>query len=346
MCSRRDVKRVFSNGAPCRAVTIALGVALCGAIPILPAEPDDSGLDVVQLRPNFYLIAGAGANIGVQIGDNGVVLVDAGAKEASDQVIAALKGLTDRPIRYIIDTNADADHVGGNANVAQTGLSVFVNLVGAGQARIDTFKALTNGGTASILAHESVLKRMSAPTGQEPPFPVEAWPTEAYFEPRKYLRVNGEGIEVLRQPAAHSDADSFVFFRASDVVMAGDVLDKTRFPVIDIANGGSIQGEIDALNRLIDLAIPSVPFIYQGSGTYVVPGHGRVCEQQDVLDYRDMVVVVRDVIADMIEHGMTIEQIQAASPAKAYETQYGSDTGPWTTKMFVEAVYQSLTASK
>ena len=115
-------------------------------------------------------------------------------------------------------------------------------------------------------------------------------PSEAFFTPRKALRMNDEGIEVLYQPAAHSNADSFVLFRASDVVVTGDVMDMTSFPVIDLANGGTIQGEIDALNRLIDLTIAPTPFIYKDVGTYVVPGHGRVCEQMEVVDYRDMVV--------------------------------------------------------
>ena len=156
--------------------------------------------------------------------------------------------------------------------------------------------------------------------------------------------MNDEGIEVLYQPAAHSDADSFVFFRGSDVVVAGDIMDKTRFPVIDIANGGSIQGEIDALNKLIELAIAPTPFIYKGVGTYVIPGHGRLCEQMEVVDYRDMVVIVRDVIADMIKQGKTLDQIKAASPAKPYETQYGTQEG--STSAFVEAIYKSLTAKK
>ena len=158
--------------------------------------------------------------------------------------------------------------------------------------------------------------------------------------------MSDEGIEILYQPAAHSDADSVVLFRGSDVVVTGDILDTTRFPVIDLAHGGSIQGEIDALNKVVELAIAPIPFIYKGVGTYVIPGHGRLCEQMDVVEYRDMVVVVRDVIADMIKQGMTLGQVKAASPAKPYETQYGSKTGTWTTDAFVEAVYKSLAAKK
>jgi cyclase len=317
---------------------IAVAALACGAA--WAAEPENAGLDVVQLRPNFYMIAGDGGNIGVQIGSDGIVLVDAGRGMASSQVLAALRKLTELPIRYIINTGADADHVGGNGTLAKAGLTIFTNVLG----NPEVAKAMTNGGAASILAHDSILRRMSAPTGKESAFPIESWPTEAFFQDRKYLRMNHEGIEVLHQPSAHSDADSFVFFRGSDVVAAGDVLDTTRFPAIDLARGGSIQGEIDALNRLIALAIPSIPFVYQEVGTYVIPGHGRACEQQDVVDYRDMVVIVREVVANLIKQGKTLDEIKAASPAKPFETQYGKQEG--VTNAFVESVYRSLIVKK
>ena len=180
----------------------------------------------------------------------------------------------------------------------------------------------------------------------KPAYPNSAQPNEAFFTPRKAIRMNDEGIEILYQPAAHSNADSFVLFRASDVVVTGDVMDMTRFPVIDLANGGSIQGEIDALNRLIDLTIAPTPFIYKDVGTYVIPGHGRLCEQMEVVDYRDMVVLVRDVVADLIKQRKTLDQIKAARPALPYETRYGSQAGSWTTNAFIEAVYNSLNATK
>jgi len=328
---------LFIKGITCRAAFALVALSL---IPSQAAEPDNADLDVVRVRPNFYMIAGAGGNIGVQIGSDGVVLVNAGTEKASDRVLAAIRKLTELPIRYVIDTNAEADFVGGNAKVARAGRTIFTNLLGNPQLAA----AMTNGGSAAILAHESVLRGMSAPSGKAQPYPDDALPTEAFYPKRQTLRMNDEGIEVLYQPAAHSDADSVVFFRGSDVVVAGDVLDTTRFPIIDIANGGSIQGEIDALNKLIELAIPPTPFIYKGVGTYVIPGHGRLCEQMDVVDYRDMVVVVRDVIADMIKQGMTLDQIKAASPAKPYETEYGTEEG--STNAFVTAIYKSLTAKK
>lgn len=297
-------------------------------------------LEVLQLRPNFYMIAGAGANIGVQVGGDGVVVVDAGSASRSGDVIAAIKRITARPIRYVIDTSADPDHAGGNEALAKAGQTLFVQGGGIG------VPADFLGGGASILAAEKVLARMSAATSKAPPFPVGAWPTETFHQPRKYMYLNGEGIEVLHQPAAHTDGDSIVFFRRSDVVVAGDILDTTRFPVIDVARGGSIQGEIAALNRLVDIAIPSVPIVSREEGTLVIPGHGRVCDQLDVVEYRDMVAIIRDRIADLMKAGMTLEQTKAASPTRGYTRRYGSDTGAWTTNDFVEAVYRSLTREK
>jgi cyclase len=300
------------------------------------------GIEAIKVRPNFYLLAGAGGNVGVQIGNDGVLLVDAGSAAAASQVVAAVKKLSDEPIRIILNTNADADHVGGNAIVAKAGRSIFpVNGGGNNLA-----SAMTNGGAASILASEKILLRMSAPTGKVAEFPAEAWPTEAFYGERKPIYFNGEGIEILHQPAAHTDADSFVFFRRSDVVAAGDILDTTRYPVIDIGRGGSIQGEITALNQLIELAIPPGPFIYEPGGTYIIPGHGRICAQFDVVEYRDMVVIIKDNIEDMMQRGMTLDQIQAARPTKAYDREYGADSGAWTTNAFVEAVYKSLTGKK
>jgi cyclase len=321
----------------CWAVTVAMTAALAlmsGAVFSRVVEAQDGGLDVVKVRKNFYMIAGAGGNIGVQLGSDGIVLVNTGMAAATDKVLAALKTLTDLPIRYIINADAGADFVGGNDKLAKAGYTIFTNALGGGGG-------LPNGGGASILAHDSVLRKISS--GKEA-LPNGAWPNEAFFTPRKAIRMNDEGLEIFYQPSAHTSADSFVLFRASDVVVTGDVMDTTRFPVIDLANGGSIQGEIEALNKLIDLTIAPTPFIYKDVGTYVIPGHGRVCEQNEVVDYRDMVVLVRDVVADLTKQGKTLDQIKAAHPALPYETRYGTQAG--VTNAFVEAIYKSLQAKK
>jgi glyoxylase-like metal-dependent hydrolase (beta-lactamase superfamily II) len=297
-------------------------------------------LEVLQLRPNFFMIAGAGGNIAVQVGDDGVVVVDAGLAAKADAVVAAIKKLTPRPIRYIIDTSADPDHVGGNETISKAGQTLFTAPGSIGV----TGNFL--GGVASILSAQQVLERVSAPTGRASPFPVGAWPTETFDYPRKYMYLNGEGIEILHQPAAHTDGDVLVFFRRSDVVVAGDILDTTRFPVIDVARGGTVKGEIAALQRVVDLAIPSVPIVSREAGTLVIPGHGRVCDQLDVVEYRDMVTIVRDRVRDLIKAGMSLDQIKAASPARGYTRRYGSDSGPWTTNNFVEAIHRSLVQEK
>jgi cyclase len=287
-------------------------------------------LEVLQLRPNFYMIAGAGGNVSFQVGADGVVVVDSGSAASADAVVDAIKKVTAQPIRYVINTSADPDHVGGNAAVAKAGQTLFTGNGGVGLA--------TNflGGGASILAVEQVLTRMSGPSGKPSPFPIDAWPTETFDQPRKYMYLNGEGIEIFHQPAAHTDGDAIVFFRRSDVVVAGDVFDTRRFPVIDVARGGGINGEIAALQKLVDTAIPSVPIVSREEGTLVVPGHGRICDQLDVVDYRDMVTVIRDRVRDLMKQSLTLEQVKAASPARGYTHRYGSDTD------FVEAIYRSL----
>jgi cyclase len=321
------VQRIFTNRIACWAVAAAVGLAVGPTFSSRAAEPESGGLDVVKVRSNFYMIAGAGGNIGVQIGSDGVVLVNSGTAAASADVIAAVKKLSDLPIRYIINADAGPDFVGGNLKVGKAGLGVVNN----------------SNGQAAILAHQSVLTKMSA-RDANPSYPGDAWPNEAFLAKRHAMRMNDEGIEVLYQPNAHSDADSFVMFRKSDVVVTGDIMDTTRFPVIDVAHGGSIQGEIDALDRLIDLTIAPIPYIYKDVGTYVIPGHGRVCEQMEVVDYRDMVVTLRDNVADLMKQGKTLDQIKAAHPALAYETRYGREPG--VTDSFVESIYKSLTAKK
>jgi glyoxylase-like metal-dependent hydrolase (beta-lactamase superfamily II) len=319
---------------PSSGLCATLATVVLVSIPGLAAD-----LEVLQLRPNFYMIAGAGANVGFQVGADGVVVVDSGSAANADAVISAIKKVTAQPIRYVIDTSADPDHVGGNAIVAKAGQTLFTGNGGAGLA--------TNflGGGASILSVEQVLTRMSGPSGQSSPFPIEAWPTETFNQPRKYMYLNGEGIEVFHQPAAHTDGDAIVFFRRSDVVVAGDVFDTRRFPVIDVAKGGGINGEIAALQKLVDTAIPSVPIVSREEGTLIVPGHGRICDQLDVVDYRDMVTIVCDRIRNLMKQGLTLEQIKAASPARGYTRRYGSDTGSWTTNDFVEAIYRSMSPS-
>lgn len=310
-----------------RALSRALSIALLTGFSVVAAHAEDAAngeLQVLQVRKNVYLIAGDGQNIAAQIGVDGVVLVNAGTAVGTDALLAAVKKVSALPIRYIVDSNADADAVGGNAGVAAAGVSLFHAPLGPG---------------ASIVSYETVLARIAATKGQPQGFPDSAWPTDAYLVKRTTLYINDEPIEIYHEPAAHTDGDSVVLFRSDDVVYAGGVMDKTAFPNIDLVNGGSVQGEIDALNHLLQLADPPTPLIYEYAGTAVIPEHGRVCDQWEVVDYRDMVVKVRDTVADMMKRRMTLRQIEAAHPARAYPQYKAAD-------MFVEAVYKDLSARK
>ncbi len=301
-----------------------------------PLDAQTPALDVLEVRPSFFVIAGAGANIGVQIGEDGVVVVDAGSVAAAPDVLAAIKRLSPKPIRYLIDTGPDADHVGGNEALATAGEKLFAGgLPGGGQQNAAT----AADRVAPIVSAEGVLRHLA----KSPP---GGWPTEVFHYARKAMYLNGEAIEELHQPAAHTDSDLFAFFRRSDVVMAGDVLDTRQFPIIDVDRGGSIQGEIAALGRLVDLAVPSTPVVTRDAGTIVVPGHGRLCEQYDVVEYRDMVTIVRDRVRDLMKAGRSLAEVQAAQPAKGYMGRYGNAGGAWTTERFVEAVYRSLAKEK
>ncbi len=324
-----------------RSCTLAAASAICAVLTLpcgsglrtLAAAPQvvtapSGALEILEVRPSFFVIAGAGANIGVQVGEDGIVVVDSGAASSAPSVLAAIKRISPKPIRYIIDTGPDADHLGGNEALALAGEKLF-----AGSAR-------TAAGTQPpIVSFEGVLRHTTT-------LPAGALPTEVFHSARKSMYLNGEAIVVLSQPGAHTDSDVFVFFRRSDVIVAGDVLDTRQFPVIDVTRGGSIQGEIDALNHLVELAVASVPVVSREAGTIVVPGHGRLCDQYDVVEYRDMVTIIRDRVQDLIKAGRSLAEVQAAQPAKGYMGRYGNAGGAWTTERFVEAVYRNLAGGK
>jgi cyclase len=329
--------------------------------PMVQAPPAGE-VEVLPIRGNVYAIFGAGGNIVVSVGNDGVLLVDAGRAEMSEKVVAAVQRLqrdwaarnepkaigfgaetrssvADRhitappkPIRYVINTSADPDHVGGNEKLRAaghtfTGGNVAGNIADA-----------TEG--AAILAHENVLTRLSRGGGQAT-VPADALPTDAYFVDFYKLShyFNGEGIQLFHMPKAHTDGDSIVHFRGTDVIALGDLMSSGAYPVIDVARGGTINGVLDGLNHVLDMSIAE--FRLEG-GTLMVPGHGRLVDSADVAYYRDMLTIIRDRVEDLITKGRTLEQVKAANPSGDYDTEYGSTTGPWTTANFIEAVYRTL----
>jgi glyoxylase-like metal-dependent hydrolase (beta-lactamase superfamily II) len=289
-----------------------------------------SGLETIQIRPNVYAIFGAGGNVVVHVGADGLVLVDSGSADMADKLLQAVKAISPRPIRLIVNTSADADHVGGNGVLGDAGVSLST----------DPFSQESH---ASVLAHENVLLKMSAPTGSTSPFPTNSWPNDTFTSRFRSLYVNDDALQVIRQTGAHSDADAMALFRTADVIATGDVVDLRQFPVIDPAKGGSIQGELEALNRLLtEFVVARIPQVLKPGGTVVIPGHGYVSDYAEVVEYRDTLTVVTDIIQDMVAKGMTLQQVKAANPTKGFRARFGSDTGAWTTDKFVEAVYNGL----
>jgi cyclase len=291
----------------------------------------DRDLHVIHVQGNVYALFGAGGNITIQKGADGVLLVNTGSAANAERALAEIKKVSDGPIRYIINTDAGPDQVGGNEKIGLAGSTI------AGGNAAGDIGSLGIGAT--IVAQLNVLNRMSAPTGKQSTYPEKAWPTDLYENREKKMFFNGEAIEIQHIAAAHSDADSLVFFRRSDVISTGDLFVSNGYPVIDTASGGSIQGTLEALNRLVDLTVPAEK---QEGGTYVVPGHGRICDQADVVEYRDMITIIRDRIQDMVKRGLTLDQVKAAQPTLDYDPVFGSKTGAWTTDRFIEAVYKSF----
>jgi cyclase len=298
----------------------------------VPAAAIPAGdVRVLKVRDNVYLLSGAGANITVQTFPQGVTVVDSGAAQNADRVLAAIRRLSAKPIAHIINTSGDPDHVGGNDTLAAAGRHIPADVAG-----------LSEGPT--IVAHENVLNRMSAAKGTQPAAPERAWPTDTYHGEYRKLSAHfhgGEAIQLFFEPKAHTDGDSVVWFRHADVIMTGDLFTTTGYPMINLEAGGSIGGVIAGLNHILDVAF--FDFRSEG-GTMIVPGHGRLCDAADVAYYRDMVTIIRDRVQDAIKKGMTVQQVKAARPTRDYDPRYGSTTGTWTTDMFVEAVYKSLSA--
>jgi glyoxylase-like metal-dependent hydrolase (beta-lactamase superfamily II) len=299
-----------------------------------PQTPDFDKVEIhtLPVQGNVYMLVGAGGNITLQAGKDGVLLVDTEYAPLADKIAASVRAVSNGPIRYIINTHAHGDHVGGNEKIAKMGSTIAGGNV-AGN--------ISDAGVgASIIAHENVLNRMSA---AKPPLPFGDLPTDTYFTAEKNVFFNGEAVQVIHIPKAHTDGDSIVFFRRSDVISAGDIFTPGNYPIIDLARGGNVEGVLAGLNKIIEIAVPAEK---QEGGTYVIPGHGRLCDQADVVEYRDMLTIIRDRIEDSIKKGMTLEQVKASKPTRDYDPLYGSSTGFWTTDMFVEAVYRSLSPKK
>lgn len=352
------------------AVTVAGSAQTQGGLAgggFVPGVNPNGPVKVLPVRGNVYMLTGAGANITASVGLDGVLMVDTGSAAMTDQVLEAIKGVQrfveariaastpamqfgaetrssivetrhmdapPKPIRYIVLTSAAAANTGGNVKVRDAGGTFSGGNVAGQLGDIATYGA-------KIVAHENVQSRLLSPPAGRTAMPDRGVPTDTYYGSLMKMDAffNGEGVVLYHQPAAYSDGDSVVYFRGSDVISAGNVYLTTTYPMIDTATGGTVNGVIAALNNIMDLSVAE--FRTEG-GTLIIPGQGRISDLADVTYYRDMVTVLRDRVQDMIKRGLTLAQVKAARPTADYEARFGSTTGPWTTDMFIEAVYQTL----
>jgi len=300
-------------------VAAAVLAAVCGYGQSSAPAPSAAGEDigVLKVQGNVYMLVTPAGNIAAQIGDDGVLIVNSGPETMAPKVLAALRKLSDKPILWVVNTDAAPDHLGAN--------DALPRLSGLGPRQMPR-----------IVAYENVLDRV---TRKPSPVPEAAWPNDEYFKPSKDFSFNGEAVIVYHLPAALTDGDSIVHFRRSDVLAVGDVFTPGHYPVIHVDQGGGIQGEIDGLNQILRV---TVPLKYEEGGTYVIPGRGRLCDEADVVEFRNMVTIVRDRVRDLIGKDKTLDQVKAARPTRDYDTQYDAASAD----QFVEAIYRSLTGKK
>jgi len=322
-------------GAEAAAKTLLFPAAAPQRVSVaVDPDPHDGEIHVWPVQGNVYMLVGDGANIAVLTGEQGALVVDTGAGKLADKVVSAIQKLIgNKPIQFVVNTSFHSDHTGGNAKMWEAGSDP--SLPGSFFAGSNPYVGIG----ATIIAHQNVQNRMSAPTGKVAPTDSKGWPTDTFLEGRRRKYYNDEAVEIFWTPNASTDGDTFVHFRRSDVIVTGDLFTTTQYPFIDMKNGGSLQGLIAALNKILDKTV----YQHQGEGgTLVIPGHGRVCDEFEVAEYRDMLVVIRDRVQAMINTGATLNQVQAAHLTVDYDVRFGSNTPPWTTDNFVEAVYMSL----
>jgi cyclase len=304
------------------SVAVVAAAAFAGLV-LCAQQPDFSTvqIQVLAAQGNVYMFTGAGGNTTVQVGKDGVLLVDTEFEQMAPKIMAEVRKLNRGPVRFIINTHLHPDHVGGN--------EALVKMIPQDPTR-----------PLAIIAHENVLNRLTTPVMGSLTPPIQlGLPTDEYFTESKDLHFNGEAIIIYHEPNAHTDGDSVVLFRGSDVVSTGDIFTPEAYPFIDFANGGSVQGEIDALNHILELTVPAHT---QEGGTYVIPGHGHLCDEADVVEYRDMIVIVRDRIQDLIKNGQNLQQVKAARPTLDYDGRFIEKGSFVTTDAFVAAMYRGL----
>ncbi len=284
-------------------------------------QGDFSGveLSITPVAGNVYMVQrpGGGGNIGVQVGPDGVLLVDSLFAPLADRLVAAVKQVTDEEIRFLVNTHIHGDHVGGNANLAQMGVLIFAHDNTRRRFLEESSRVPRDGGRFGPLQ----------PAAARPPIT---------FNDSMSFHLNGEEVRAFLAPPAHTDGDVFIYFPESDVLHLGDVYRTTSYPIIDVYNGGTLRGTIAAMDLAIDLA---------GTGTKVIPGHGlEIVGRDELVEFRDMILDIQGQVLSMIREGKKLDEVMAARPTAAYDAKWTDDPG-WGSEDFVPIVYYQLGGS-
>jgi len=276
-----------------------------------PSKFDAVQIKVIQVAQNVYMLEGEGGNIGVSVGDDGVLLIDDQFAPLTQKIVDAVKTITDKPIRFLLNTHWHGDHTGGNENLGKLGVIII--------AHDNVYKRLSVDQT-NLLGKTAALSKVGLPI--------------VTFNDRIVYHLNGDEITAYHVPPAHTDTDSFVRFRNANVVHTGDVFASGRYPFIDSTNGGSVKGIIAAIDKLL----PTLDDF-----TKVIPGHGPLSTRKEVIAYRKMISTVASRVEKMVKQGKTLEQVIAAKPLKEFDAEWGKFR---KTDAFIPFVYYGFAPYK
>ncbi len=295
-----------------KAYFVAAFFALVFSASVAAQDFDKVEIKSEKVADGIYVLFGAGGNIGVSIGDDGVLVIDDQFAPLTDKIKAAIAKLSDKPVAFVLNTHWHGDHTGGNENMASAG--------------------------AVIVAHDNVRARMSIDQnafGREvPASPAAALPVVTFSRDVTF-HFNGEEIAARHVSSAHTDGDSVVEFRNSNVVHTGDVFFNSEYPFIDTASGGSVDGVLAAVDELLSTL---------GDDTRIIPGHGPLSNKKELVAYRAMLVAISSAIGELIAAGKSVDEVVAAKPTKAYDAEWGD--GYFSADKFVQMLYSALAAKR
>jgi cyclase len=322
--------------APSQTQQPAFGEPVNNPNPYAPRRLDEE-MHPEHVRGQVWVLTGepGESNVLVQLGDQGVIVVDTGTKEMAPKLLAAIRQLAQehggehKEIRKILNTNGRMDHVGGNEIIARAGSQVI-----SGEERAQQLAFVAP--SAEVIAHENVLRRLGASEETR-----GLAPTDAETFDTDNQRYNGEAVQIFHPKDANTDGQLVILFRGSDVIAAGDIVDMNTYPIIDVKAGGTIDGTLVAINRVIAMMAPGPQ---AEGGTLVVPGHGRACDQAEIALYRNMLTIIRNNVQYYKNQGKTLQQVLDLKPSEGYDQRWGATNGPWMTRDFITAVYETLPA--